>query len=246
MWSIKLGLIGLLIAMLDIGYWDRLKAMSASMFPIKHVRIGGAFKYLDKAKIETLLQPVVQTSFFTVDIQTLQSEVAALPWVDKVEVKRVWADTLDFRIYEHKPVARWQGQSLLNQRGELFTPEQTRGFEHLPSIKGSDGQEHKLFTAMHQIKKGLVDNGLDLVELEVTERQSWQLRLANGISMQLGRQQPMQKLKRFLKVLPVLGYDKLDLIGNVDLRYPNGFSVLWKSDAPIKWQHINLDGQVPG
>ena len=216
------------MVLLISGYWDRLKAMSISILPINHVRVGGEFRYLDKAKIEQLLRPVVKTSFIAVDLQALESVVVSLPWVDKAMVKRVWPDNIDIRIYEQQPVARWQEQALLNQRGESFMPEQVGVFKYLPSIKGLNGQEHKLLKIMRKIKNRLIEYGLDLDELEVTQRQSWQLLLANGISMKLGRQQPMQKFKRFIKVLPVLGNDKLDLIRIVDLRYPNGVSVMWR------------------
>lgn len=236
----------LLMVLLINGYWEKLKTLGAEVFPIKYVRVGGQFQYLSQDKIKGLLQPMVNTGFFAVDLQGVQMQVASLPWADRAEVKRVWPDTIEIRAYEQQPVARWQEHKLFNKRGELFAPENVDAFASLPVIKGSDEQATQLFKVMREIKERLKANGLTLTKFEATERQSWQLTLDNGINMQLGRQQPMQKLKRFLNVLPVLGYTKLELIKAVDMRYPNGFSIMWKQQAPTEWEHNSLDGKVYG
>ncbi len=243
---VKIGLMIILLILVTYSFREKLIAIGADVFPIKYVRIGGQFKHLDKAKIELILRPVVNSGFFTADLQVMQLVVSSLPWVESAEVKRVWPDTIEIRVYEQKPVARWGQLALLNKNGEVFTPVNVSSLEKLPVINGSSSQAYKLFEIMNKIKQELNENDLALAEFKVTERQSWHVILANGINLQLGRQQPIQKFRQFLKLSAVLGEDKLDLIKAVDMRYPNGVSIQWKPGTSIEWEQNNLSSKVSG
>lgn len=239
MWLLRIGAFGLLLALLMNYSLDKLK----TMLPIKYVRIGGSFQYLTKNKVEKLLLPLVDKGFFAIDLQKIQLSIMSLPWVDKAEVKRIWPDAIAIEIHEQQAVARWKEQALLNKRGEVFAPDDIKNFLSLPVINGMKGQEYKLFIRMREIKNMLVAKGLKLAEFEVNERMSWQLKLDKGTRIQLGQKNPMQKFKRFLNILPILGFAKLDLMKTVDMRYPNGFSILWKSGFPVEWEQHNLDAK---
>ncbi len=236
----------ILLVLVIYSFREKLIAIGADVFPIKYVRIGGQFKHLGKAKIELILRPVVNSGFFTADLQAMQLVVTSLPWVEAAEVKRVWPDTIEIRVTEQQAVARWGQQALLNKKGEVFAPVDINSLENLPVINGSSNQAYKLFGTMNKIKRALNENDMALAEFKVTERQSWRMTLANGINLQLGRQQPMQKFRRFLKLLVVLGDDKLDLIEAVDMRYPNGISIMWKSGTTIEWEQNNLSIKASG
>lgn len=227
-------------------FWGKIIAIGSDLFPIKYVRIEGQFKHLDKDKIEQILRPKINSGFFAVDLQDMQFIVTSLPWVKTAKVKRVWPDTIEVRVYEQEPAARWGKQALLNEKGEVFIPEDIRSLGNLMTINGSSGQAQKLFKTMKEINQLLNKNDLALTEFEVTERQSWHVTFANGINLQLGRQQPMQKIKRFLKLLAVLGDDKMDLIKAVDMRYPNGVSIMWKQGVSIEWEENSLSIKASG
>ena len=63
------------------------------------------------------------------------------------------------------------------------------------------------------------------VEVRVSPRRAWQVRLASGLTLRLGRERIEARLDRYIAVhdrtLSRL-HRKLDY---VDLRYPNGFAV---------------------
>lgn len=235
----------LLLVVLLITYGQKVTILEVQLFSIKYVRIFGQFKNLNKQRITKLLKPVVNTGFFSADLQTMQLSVEAIAWVDKAEIERVWPDTIAIHVYEEQAVARWLQESLLNKRGEVFTPKNAEIFSNLPHINGSKGQAHKLFKSMKTMVAELEAKNLGLVKLQVSERMSWQITLSNAMKLQLGRAEPMQKFLLFLKMLPILGEDKWALIKAVDMRYPNGFSVLWKSEAPLDWGQQN-PGKVSG
>lgn len=207
--------------------------------PVRYVRVEGVFQYLSKAEIKTVLMPLVTTDLISADIQAMQSAVETLPWVAAAEVKRIWPDAIDIRVFEQKPFMRWGETSLLNERGELFTLDNTDDFRSLPLIVGPAGHEKRLLEVMKGLQTALADLSMKLTAFIVSERQSWKLNLQNGMQLQLGRREPLNNLQRFIRSLPLLGAEKINGIATVDMRYPNGFAVSWKPDLTIDWEEAN-------
>ena len=68
--------------------------------------------------------------------------------------------------------------------------------------------------------------------LMLSERFAWRLQLDNGIVLNLGRQEYVARLQRYIDIFPYLR-DQSDNIEYVDLRYDTGMAVGWK-DASRK------------
>ena len=212
---------------------------SKEHMPVRYVRVEGFFQYLEKEEIKKILMPHVTGDYVSVDMQAIQSTMVSLPWISKAEVKRIWPDAIDIKIYEQKPVSRWGGESLINEQGDVFMPKNITEFSALPVIHGPSGYEHRLLRVMKNLKEILIKQSLSLEELIVNDRRSWKLVLRNGMQLQLGRINPLIKMERFLDTLDLLGEEKTNAISLVDLRYPNGFAITWKSGASINWEDID-------
>jgi len=67
--------------------------------------------------------------------------------------------------------------------------------------------------------------GTALERVVLTPRFAWQLRLANGLHLMLGRDadQADARLRRFVEIYPSV--EKKKQHEYVDLRYPNGFAL---------------------
>ncbi|MGR8934631.1 MAG: cell division protein FtsQ/DivIB [Gammaproteobacteria bacterium] len=220
-------------------YQDEIKAYVKSLVPIRHVRIEGRFRYLGHDEVKNALLPLVKIDFFSADMQAIHRAAEAIPWVEKAEVKRVWPDAVDIRIEEQAPVMRWGSKSLLNARGEPFSPVITGELQRLPLITGPQGYERRLLEIMLGLQQALAAQELELTAFYVTERRSWKLRLSDGLEIELGRQKPLKNFQRLLKVLPILGKEKIAAVAKIDMRYPNGFTVVWKPDTEITWPKNN-------
>ena len=217
------------------GYIRSLPIKSASL-PIKYVRTEGVFQYLSKNEIKIILQPLVITGFFDADMQAIHTAVSTLPWVDTVTVKRIWPDAIDIKIREKKPYARWGKNSLITERGVIFTPKNIEQFQNLSVVTGPEFQQVKVLEIMKGIKTALADQSMELAEFSVNDRWAWKIKLANGMEILLGRNEQLKKLQRFLKTLAVLRQEQVDAMAIVDLRYPNGYAVSWKPEtAEIDW-----------
>lgn len=207
--------------------------------PIKYVRIEGVFQYLGKNEVQSVVQPLVMTSFFEVDIHEIQTAVNSLPWVDSVIVKRIWPDAIDIKVYERKPFVRWSENSLVTEQGIIFKPEDIEAFKHLTLVNGPDQQQTKVLEIMKGIEIALADQSLVLAEFSINNRGAWKIKLSSNLEILLGRNEQLKKLQRFLKTLTVLRQEQVEQMALVDLRYPNGYAVSWKPESPeIDWNAL--------
>ncbi len=230
------------IGFVAIGMWlgsVALKSMSIKLMPIRYVRIEGNFQYLDKNSLKQQLLPLVKTGLFAADINGIQRTAKKMAWIDDVKVKRVWPDTIDIKLSEQQPAAIWGKDGVLNNRGELFKPNNIEALAYLPQLFGPPGLEKRLFNIMQGLQLALLDQSLELRRFIVNNRRSWKLMLVNGMELQLGRIDPLQKFQRLMKSLPVLASSQqngFETISKIDLRYPNGFAVTWKPGAELLWK----------
>ncbi|MGB0989179.1 MAG: cell division protein FtsQ/DivIB, partial [Pseudoalteromonas spongiae] len=71
---------------------------------------------------------------------------------------------------------------------------------------------------------------LAIDELVLSERFSWQLTLNDGVTLNLGREERVQRIQRFMDVYPLIKKNKKadQQVDYVDLRYDTGLAVGWK------------------
>lgn len=230
--------IPLLLAISWFG-WQEVKAQGADWLPIKHVRVEGAFQHISKKKMKELLLSQVSYGLYNADIQQIHQSVYTLPWVENVEVKRVWPDTLDIKLTEQTPVVRWKNTGFLNRNGDLFKPKNKQGFDHLPLLSGSKEHEKELLQTMQELNVILAEKNMRVAALKVDKRRAWTIKLQNNMELILGKNKPLKKLKRFLKTQYLIGEQQIAQVAIADLRYPNGYSLAWKSGTKeIDWQAI--------
>lgn len=229
-------LAGLVLIGIGIIYtWPMLGSRLVEYIPIRHVQVEGAFQYIDKQDIKMKISPLVQTGYFSVDLQAIRQAVMSLPWTESIQVQRVWPDRLKLRIYEQKPVIRWQSHSLLNERGEVFRPMNLDRFQSLPVLYAANEQRQQFMQIMDRLSLALADKGLNLVEFRVNERQSWIISMENGLTIQLGRHKPLVKFTQLIKAFVVSGAELVEKMSSIDMRYPNGYAVRWRENEQINW-----------
>lgn len=220
--------------------WQQINAQGSR--PIRYVKVEGAFQYISKDRLKQVLAPQIKRGYYQADMDAIHHAIQSLPLVDKVDVKRVWPDAVAIKIIEQKPIVRWGKNALLNKQGDVLIPDNIDDFKNLPLITGPEGQEKKLLEIMKGVYIVLKDKSMQLAEFHVNERRAWRIKLASGLEMQLGGKAPLENMQRFLKTMDLLGAEQLALMASVDTRYPNGYAVTWKPEAPeIDWNAIADD-----
>ncbi|MFY8327739.1 cell division protein FtsQ/DivIB [Pseudoalteromonas sp. ZZD1] len=195
---------------------------------IKHLAVLGEPKYTDETAIIKAIKQADLSSFFDLDVTHVQNLVQDLPWVATASVRKQWPDTLQVYVVEHKAVAIWNSDLLLNQSGEVFQASSEGLIEQLPQLYGPEGSEIEAWTAFKQFNDMLSLNNLQLTSLALSERFSWQLWLENGIKLNLGRKEKAKRVQRFIDVYPRMEKRADAQVDVVDLRYDTGLAVSWK------------------
>ncbi len=204
--------------------------VSSSAFPLRAIEVRGDLEHVRRAQIVQALQSRVSGTFFTADLDAIRERFESVAWVRRAEVRRRWPDRLVVRVEEHMPLARWgrrEDQRLVNVQGEPFSGVSE---QDLPLFSGPSGSEREVSRRYAEFDALLSPLGTALRQVLLSERLAWQLRLENGLVLQLGRdatRDPVaERLARFVEAYPrTLG--KLGQRGEmrVDLRYPNGFAL---------------------
>ena len=187
--------------------------------PVQEVVLKGQFERVSADQLEAVLRQAVGKGFLAADLRTIQSEVAALPWVASAQVSRQWPDVLDVTVTEEIPAARWGADGLLNAQGRLFVRHTTHIPAELPRL------------AVHE---QLVERGRGVAALELDGRGAWTMLLSNGIGVRLGSRDVEERLARFYEALDsVIAPVAVD-VQFVDMRYTNGFAVGWKQQRAAR------------
>jgi len=188
-------------------------------FPLTRVDLRGDFQKTSRAELEAAL-PRISGNFFAADLAEVRASVEKLPWVRHVAVRRVWPGRLEISIEEHVALARWGDDALVNTFGERFIGKTQ---EALPTFIGPPGTQAEVARRYARFSAIVAPLGTRIERVALSARHAWQLRLANGLHLALGRdaEQAESRLRRFVEVYPTVK-NKNEY---VDLRYPNGFAV---------------------
>jgi cell division protein FtsQ len=201
--------------------------------PIRIVSIEGRFQRISPVQVEQAVTGGLTQGFMSVDLESVRHRVEQLPWIDRARVQRRWPHGLRIEVTEQVAAARWGVSGLLNTRGELFVKEARHVPPELPRLTGPDGSEWQVAQRYLSAQGRLIEAGMRLAALDLDARGAWQLELANGVSVRLGRRQVDERLDRFIQTaLPVISGRAAE-ISYIDMRYSNGFAVGWKRSSGL-------------
>jgi|ERR1043166_5212780 cell division protein FtsQ len=210
------------LAALALLYAAVLLVTRLPLFPLREVRISGALAHVTRAQVQEIVRDKLAGNFFTLDLARTRNTFEKLPWVRTAEVRRYWPDVVEVAIEEHVPLARWGSHGLVNTQGEVF---EANVDAKLPMFIGPPGSAKEIAIQYAYFHKTLEPIRQAPLQVQVSLRRAWQLRLDSGLTLELGREHVENRLSKFVTV-----YDRT--IGQlnrrldyVDLRYANGFAV---------------------
>jgi cell division protein FtsQ len=227
-WCLAIALVALPIVGVLRGWF------AANRWPVTQLTVQAEFKHVSADQVRAAVLPRLGKGFFALDLDGVQKAVAALPWVESVEARKRWPDTLILRIYERQPFARWNDKQLISRQGLVFDAPQPLEGENLPSLHGPDARLAEVVSFYAETQKAFGGTHLAITGVSLSERGSWSLTTSSGAQIVLGdRDQAGRRLRRFLDVYPQLMAGHTDGFAYADLRYTNGFAVRWpQTQAP--------------
>jgi cell division protein FtsQ len=207
----------LLVAYATVHYGVRLPG-----FALREVRITRELAHVTPDQIEAIVRRELHGNFFTLDLERARAGFEKLPWVRHANARRQWPDRLDITLEEHVPLGRWSSTAMVNTYGEVFAAAYDG---RLPAFIGPPGSTKEIAIQFGYFKRSLAVIGFAPVQVQVSARRAWQVRLASGITLELGRSNIEARLDRFIAVYERTAGRLQRPFTYVDLRYPNGFAV---------------------
>ncbi len=220
------------LALLASGMWW---ITQRPMFTLKVIRIEGGdaqLRHVNPATVRGTALPRITGNFFTANLDAVRLAFESVPWVRKATVRREWPNMLIVTIEEHVPLGTWgEDGRLVSVKGDIFTANMAEAEEdgELPEFSGPDGSEKEVVARFRELREWFAPIKLVPEAVQLSRRYAWSVKLNNGMSVELGREQSRATLKervdRLVGIYPQLVARLQDRIESVDMRYPNGLAL---------------------
>jgi len=191
------------------------------VFPLRAVELTEAPRRVSSEQLEKLVHEQVNGNFFTVDLDRTRQAFEQLPWVRKVSVRRKFPWSLQVEVEEQVALARWNKTALVNTHGEVFVGQTDTV---LPDFVGQPDTSQQVAQMYDELNQVLSPMQQQIVQIALSPRFAWQVKLNDGMVLELGREEMQQRLSRFVKVYPYSLAVSAQTLRRVDLRYRNGFA----------------------
>ncbi|MCY4358710.1 MAG: cell division protein FtsQ/DivIB [Gammaproteobacteria bacterium] len=193
--------------------------------PVTRVMMESQWQQIDETEVQPMLGDFMGVGFFEFDMQGVKHRLQQHPWVRRASVKKVWPNGVAISLLEQVAIARWGENQLLNQYGEIFSPDSTVGLAGLPQLDGPESAQVRVMEQFHVISQLFLQSGLRVTALSLSERGNWELELNGRTRVTAGREEVLARLNRFLRLYDQLETETLSDIASVDLRYDNGIAI---------------------
>ncbi|MBC8256899.1 MAG: FtsQ-type POTRA domain-containing protein [Candidatus Marinimicrobia bacterium] len=116
------------------------------LFDTFEVKIKGN-QFVTNAQIQKQLQPFMEESYFSIDLDELQSEISSLDYIECVQLSRILPNTVMVQVIERKPILliTLENQNFLMDKNGSLLPAQGKAisFYPVPIINFSDDMNDK-------------------------------------------------------------------------------------------------------
>lgn len=206
-------------------------AVGLPIFGLREVVIVSPLARVTHAQLEYVTASALSGNFFTVDLEKGRLAFENLPWVRSAQLRRQWPGAIEVSLEEHVAVAYWRSADsgdtrLVNSFGELFDAAASGS---MPVLSGPPEASRQILLQLRKFNEWLQPLDRSVVMASLSGRQAWQLKLDNGMLLEVGKDQPKapleERMNRFVKLWPQLAEQLPHPVQVADLRYQSGFAV---------------------
>ena len=207
--------------------WVYAGMMAAERWPIRWLKVNGPFERVSAEQVRASLAPLLADSFFIVDTGRMRDVAGDMPWVAGVTVQKSWPDEISVTIHEHTPLAHWVDGYLIASNGQQFMVPAADEIQGLPWLEGPQSQLGLVLGNWTKLDDQLVIIGQRVERFTLDPRGSWSVRLSSGTEIRFGKGDFLAKLDVLISTWSGLMQGQTTPPVSIDLRYTNGFAVLW-------------------
>lgn len=204
---------------------------SSALAPVRWIEVSGPFERVTAEQVRTAVSPALRGGFFFLPLSEIRRRVAAMNWVESVEVRKRWPDTVEVRLSERQVLARLGRDQLVDRQGRVFAADSHAPTGGIPRFDVAPARIEEALELYSQLRADLGSLGLDLSRLSLNDRGSAALQTSDGLEIVIGRADHQRRWRRLMQGLPALRERQPRLPARIDLRYTNGFAVAWRADG---------------
>lgn len=201
--------------------------------PVERIVVLGKLEHLRESAVRDALDGKLQGGLAFLNLAELRAELEALPWVYGAQLRRRFPGTLEVRVVEQLPIARWGDEAFLNHEARIIEVVDAQRWEDLPRLRGPLGSEARLMNHYLRLLERL--RPLSLTPVALSEDGFGQLRatLDGGLVLEFGEHEFSLRLQRFVQLWNRELAVTTRTPARVDLRYEKGAAVAFGSAQQV-------------
>ncbi len=220
-------------------------SFASDRWPLRHLELKAELRRVSAEQVQRTAMQFSGEGFFALSLTELRDALATLPWVESVEVRKRWPDTVVVTVLEYQPYAIWDDRALVSRSGRLFEVPGIEAIDALPRLSGPDGEIPAVVGFHADAVRALEASRLAVTHVHLSDRASWTVVLDGGAELVLGRHQAMERLIRFADTVDTLMQTRpQQVLRHADLRYPNGYALTWSEPTSAPDSHGSDDART--
>ena len=156
---------------------------NAFTFPLTNVVVECEFEFVSKSVVTNILQSSVSHKFLDLDLVEIKKRLENQAWIEHVNVKREWQNTLRIEITEEQPIAQWADNGFINKNGDIIEIAEKNSLNHLPIFLGDETKVDEITRWFANFKATFSSHGLKINMIKVSELGTWMFRVNDKISI---------------------------------------------------------------
>ena len=213
-------------------------------FKIEQLKITGQFRYLKPSDVEAVVVDSASGNFFSLDLDQIKAKAQSLAWVESVDVRREWPETLVLAVQEHRPAMRWGKGKWVTTTGRVIELPESIGAKNVITLNGRESQAKRILMKATHWKAKLQTHGLELQGVSLSDSDAWTLELFDQaqnaeFDLLLGHQDVSERLARFQMLFDKKFRFAERPLKRVDARYPDGLAVAHAEAVSTNTNSIN-------
>lgn len=199
-------------------------------WPINEVAVNGQ---ISDQQRDAVYEFLARDGMSDMPMLELQQKFESRSWISSATLARRWPDGLLVTIVPEQPIALWNDDDYLNEKGRVFSSPFVNQ-ERLPQLYGPEGKQELVMAQYLQLNNMLFKGGQQIDQLTLDERGNWQFKSNQQFDVLLGKTALMERVQRLLQVTEhIAANGKLNQIKQIDTRYVNGAAVAWHDHSLV-------------